>query len=383
MQSCSDLTPRPLDGIRVIELSQLVAGPLCGATLADLGADVIKVEPPGGEEGRRFGRVHLGNNMTAGFIALNRNKRAVVLDLKSDEGRQALYSLVRNADVFIHNLRPRSIEHLGATWEELSRLNPALIYLSITGFGDKGPYRDKPAVDYVLQAMSGLLSINGFEHQPVRVAVTVIDIASAWLGALGVVSALLHRAHTGQGQHVAVSLFDTALNLQLLPWADYLHSGIPPRRTGNRAGLGAPAALFQTADGYIVISAYFSHQWLRFCRIIGKPEIASDPRFATNELRLAHEEELYDLLDPIIRSRTTQEWLDLLEREDITCARMTTYEEIVQDEQMYINQSIMDIPDRMGRFRTVGFPIRFSVSPMRVTRPAPLLNEHADEVFRR
>lgn len=374
--------PQPLSGVRVVELAQLVAGPLCGMQLADMGADVIKVEPPGGDKGRRFGRARLDEDCTNAFAVLNRNKRSIALNAKAREDREIVNDLLQTADVVISNFRSSSRSRLGMDYESLRRINSKLVSVSLTGFGEVGPYRDKGAVDYVVQAMSGLVSMNGSPGEPVRVGVTVVDISAAWLSTSGVLGALLQRAQSGQGQEVRVSLYDAALSLQLLTFADHF-GGVAQRRSGRYAQLGAPATIFDTADGAVVVSAYFTNQWPIFCRIIGLPQLIDAPDFRTNADRLAQQEQLYATLEPVFKQKSTAEWLELLEQGNITCGRVASYEEVESDPQTRVNDMVMELPgvEAGSTFRSLGFPLKFSQSPMSVRRPPPRLDEHREEIL--
>lgn len=372
----------PLEGMRVLELSQLVAGPLAGAQLADLGADVVKVEPPGGDKGRELGGAAVTEDQSAVFATLNRNKRSVLLDLRSDSGRTALEALIARSDVLIHNFRAGTAERLGILPERLDALNPQLVDLKVTGFGSEGPHRDRPAVDYIVQAMSGLMSLNGFVERPVRIGLTLIDIAAGYLGAQAVLAALLARARSGHGEHVDVALYDVALSLQMLLWADYLETGEAPVRTGNSTQLGSPVGLFETRDGSIVVSAYFPAQWPRFCRLLGREDLADDPRFATNKARLVNREALHAIIEPIFRGRGTDELLAELEDADITCGRVAGYPEVEADPQTAVNEIIVAVTGaREAPIRMIGAPMRFGGRRPAIARPSPPLGAHTRAVL--
>jgi formyl-CoA transferase len=356
------MTAAALDGVVVLDISQLIAGPLAAALLGDLGANVIKVEPPDGDKGRSLGPVAVDEGRSTTFIAANRNKRSIVLDAKSASGRDALRKLIAGADVVITSFRSSTAQRLGLAQADLEAINSKLISCSITGYGETGPFADKP----------------------VRVAVTVIDIATAQTAAQGILAALFHRARSGRGQQVRVSLYDTALALQMTPLSAYLRTGTQPPRTGNATLLGAPADLFPTADGHIVVNAYFPAQWSSLCEVLGRPELAADPRFADNAARLRHLDELFDALSTSFETRTTADWLTILERADIVASPICTYADVEAAEQTRINQMIVERVDpHAGRMRGLGSPLKMSLTPPSpVHRPAPKLGEHTAEILR-
>jgi len=377
------MTAAALDGVVVLDISQLIAGPLAAALLGDLGANVIKVEPPDGDKGRFLGPVAVDEGRSTTFIAANRNKRSIVLDAKSPTGRDALRTLIAAADVVITSFRSSTAQRLGLSQEDLEAVNPRLISCSITGYGETGPLAGQPALDYAVQARSGFMAISGFADTPARVAVTVIDIATAQTAAQGILAALFHRARSGRGQQVRVSLYDTALALQMTPLSAYLRTGKQPPRTGNATLLGAPADLFPTADGHIVVNAYFPAQWTALCGVLGRPELAADPRFAHNASRLEHLDELFDVLSARFETRTTADWLAVLEHVDIVASPICTYADVEAAEQTRINQMIVERDDpHAGRMRGIGSPLKMSLTPPSpVHRPAPKLGEHTAEIL--
>jgi crotonobetainyl-CoA:carnitine CoA-transferase CaiB-like acyl-CoA transferase len=374
---------KALDGIVVLDISQLIAGPLAAAFLGDLGANVIKVEPPDGDKGRLLGPVPVDEGRSTTFIAANRNKRSVVLDLKSDVGRRTFRKLVAAADVLITSFRSSTAERLGVSPEELATINSELIICSITGYGDTGPLAGQPALDYAVQARSGLMAVSGFEDKPVRVAVTVVDIGAAQIAAQGILAALLHRARSHKAQHVHVSLYDTALALQMSPFSAYLRTGKQPPRSGNATLLGAPADLFPTADGHIVVNAYFPAQWISLCNVLARPDLIADSRFKDNEHRLKHRDELSEVLSIEFRKHTTQDWLEILERADVVASPICTYADVVGAEQTKVNEMIVDFDDpHAGKMRALASPLKMSLTPPEMWRSAPKLGEHTAEVLR-
>ncbi|WP_432975322.1 CaiB/BaiF CoA transferase family protein [Dactylosporangium sp. CA-233914] len=372
----------PLAGIKVIDASQLIAGPLATRVLADLGAQVIKVEPPGGEHGRALGRSVLTAGFTAVFAAVNSGKRAISLDLKSKGGREAFDRLAAEADVLVHNARPRIEQSLGLTFERLSEVNPRLIVVGITGFGRRGPNVDKPAVDLVVQGMSGLLMINGYPDAPVRVATTVIDNQAAWIAACATVSALVQRARTGLGEQIDVNLYDAALSIQASNVTDYLASGVLPKRTGNDAQLGAPAGVYETATTSIVVSAYFPDHWRSLCHLLGIPDIEHDPRFKDNDARLRHQAELNTVLAPRFLAEPATLWLERFEAAGITCGPVADYAEVCASEQAAVSQILADIGTAAtGPVRTVDLPITIRGERVGTSRRLPVLDACREQVL--
>lgn len=381
MPSMSDggRPPAPLAGIRVLDVSQLVAGPLATRILGELGADVVKVEAPGGELGRRLGVSRTNEDHTVTFAALNFHKRSIVLDLKADEDRRIFDRLAADADVVIHNARPDSEARLGLEFSRLAELNPRVIVIAISGFGRVGPNLNRPAVDIIVQGISGMISLNGFPDQPVRVAATVVDIQTAWVAALGAVSAILQRVNSGCGQLIDVNLYDASLSLQSLNLTEYLHTGEVPVRTGNDAQLGAPAGVFETSDGRIVLSAWFPMQWTRLCELLALPGLSDDARFATNDERIANRSLLNESLESALRSGTTQHWLDLFGEAGITCGPLYDYEQVCASEQTEVSEMLINVASDEHATRTLRSPLK--LDGMRIGQwHAPLLDEHHAEI---
>jgi len=372
-----------LDGIVVLDASQLIAGPLAALYLADLGADVIKIEPPEGDKGRILGPVPVDDGRTTTFIAVNRNKRSVVLDLKTPVGQASLQMLLRRADVVITSARVDSAKRLGLSPGAIRNVNRNIITCAITGFGDAGPLSKEPALDYAVQARSGIMAISGHEEQPIRLAVTVIDISSAHIATQGILAALFHRERTGEGQHIDVALYDAALSLQVTPFSAYLRTGKQPPRTGNATLLGAPADLFATRDGFIVVNAYFPEQWLSLCSILQRRDLLEDVRFKDNDSRLRHRKELFTILSETFAKRTTEDWTRILSSGDIVASPICTYADVEKSEQTAVNEMIVEWSDpHAGPMRGLGYPLKMSQTPPQQRRSAPQLGEHTDEVLR-
>lgn len=372
-----------LSGIRILDLSQGAAGPICTMHLGDLGAEVIKVEPPGGEWGRALGPPFV-KDVAAAFIGMNRNKRSIVIDLKQAGARAVIDSLVTRSDVLVESFRPGVMARLGLDYDALAPRHARLIYCAISAFGQTGPWRDRPGVDGIVQGASGLMSVTGPPGgEPAKVGVPAADTSAGFLAAQGVLAALFARERTGRGQRVDVSLLDALLAFQAVPLAMYLISGEPPGRTGSAAPYAAPNEAFPTQDGFIMVAAYTPQRWSRLCEVLGRADLAADPRFALNERRVRHRAELRESLIPIFASRPSREWLTLLEAADILCGPIATYPEIATHPQVAHNQMVvtLDHPN-LGRTPVVGSPLGLSGTPTTIAAPAPLPGEHTEAVLR-
>ncbi|CAG1770779.1 partial Acetyl-CoA:oxalate CoA-transferase, partial [uncultured bacterium] len=305
----------PLRGVRVIDLSQVMAGPFCTLLLADLGADVIKVEPPGGDLSRSMGgdRLRLTGADRAPFLALNRNKRSVVLDLKLPAARDRLLALLRDADVLVESFRPGVAERLGIAWGTVSDVNPRIVYTSISGFGQVGPWADRPGFDLIAQGMAGVMSVTGAPGgDPVKCGVPVSDLAAGLYAANGIQAALIARASTGRGQRVETSLFEAALGLSVWEATEFFATGEAPRPLGSAHRLSAPYQAFRASDGYVTIAALTPSHWERLCMVIDRADLALDPRFATNADRMANRDALVVEIDRALAARSVADWVDRL-----------------------------------------------------------------------
>ena len=373
----------PLAGIRLLDASQGAAGPTCAMLLGDLGADVVKIEPPGGEWGRGLGPPFAGGAAVS-FLAMNRNKRSVVIDLKRPGGAAAMLRLSDRADVVIESLRPGVADRLGVGYQAMAARNPRIVYAAISAFGQDGPWRDRPGVDGVVQAMSGLMSVTGTaDGPPVKVGAPAADMTAGMMCGLGVVSALLARERTGRGQRVDVSLLDALLGFQLIPLAMYLASGERPVPQGNAAPYAAPNEAFPTADGHVMVAAYTPERWPLLCRALGVPELATDPRFDTNAKRVQARSALREALEPLFRARTTAEWLKALDEADVMCAPLLAYPELAASEHVEGSGMIVaGSHPAIGEIRAPRNPVRCSESPATPTGWTPLRpGEHTREVL--
>jgi crotonobetainyl-CoA:carnitine CoA-transferase CaiB-like acyl-CoA transferase len=373
----------PLAGLMVLELAQIMAGPSCGALLADLGADVIKVEKmPGGDDTRRYAEPQV-NGESAAFMMMNRNKRSVAVNLKTDGGQQVLKRLAQHADVLVENYRRGALDRLGLGYDTLQALNPALIYCSVTGYGRSGPAADKGGFDLIAQGASGLMSITGEPGgAPVKVGSPVTDLNAGILAALGIVSAYVHRLKTGQGQLVDTSLFEAGIHQTAWQAAIFFATGVSPGPGGSAHVLAAPYQAFPTRDGWINIGGANQSNWERIANLVGVPELVSDARFADNSARMAHREELAQLLGAHLRERSTQEWLRDLDAAGIPAGPIQSIGQMAADPQTLARGMVVELDHPVaGRTRALGVPVKFSATPGAVRRPAPTYGQHTHEVL--
>jgi crotonobetainyl-CoA:carnitine CoA-transferase CaiB-like acyl-CoA transferase len=373
----------PLAGYRVLELAHLIAGPACGMYLADMGADVVKLEQPtGGDASRTAYGSQLGGE-SAVFVTVNRNKRSLALDLARPEGRAAFERLVARADVVIEAYRGGVAERLGIDWERLAPLNPRLVYCSLSAFGPTGPWRDKPGVDMLVQAMGGLMAVMGEpDGPPVLCGAPVLDTIGALMAGQGILTALLHRERTGQGQRVDVSLLNGTLLAHTARLSIFLATGEEPGRWGSGHPYIVPFQAFEASDGWVYVAVWIDRLWAPFCAAIERPGLATDGRFATRADRLQRRAELTALLAEIFRGRRVAEWMATLEAHDVLCAPVNRYADLPDDPQVRATGLIVeqDHP-RAGRFRTLDTPIRLGLTPGGIRTPAPALGEHSDAVL--
>jgi len=374
----------PLSGIRVIELAHIMAGPCCGLMLADMGADVIKLEKaPAGDDSRRFLPPDIGGE-SAAFLMMNRNKRGIVVDLKTAGGKQVARRLFTDTDAVIENYRKGTMELLGLGYETLRQDNPGLIYCEISGFGRAGPYAGRGGFDLIAQGMSGLMSITGEApgRPPIKCGAPMADITAGILGAMGVLAAYIQRAKTGQGQRVDTSLFEAGIVPTYWQSAIALASGTAPGPMGSAHPLNAPYEAFKTTDGWITLGAANQANWLKLLDLITAPELGEDPRFTNNHGRITHRIELAKALAPIIRTRTSADWLSRLEAAGVPAGPVLDVAEMHRDPQTLARGMVTKAPHtKLGPVKTLGAPVKFSATPGGVTRGAPLLGEHTREVL--
>ena len=375
-----DMQP-PLHGIRVVDLTRVLSGPFCSMLLGDMGAEVIKIESPSGDPVR--GQGHHKNGFSWYFAGFNRNKKSVVLDLYSDEGRADLARLIKTADVLVENFRPGVLAKMGFSQERLDELNPRLVVASVNGFGSKGPYTDRPAFDFIAQAMSGFMSVNGPEGEaPLRAAQPVTDLVAGLYTAFGVVSALHGRNRDGRGQAVETSMVNGVLSMMAYLASEHFVTGENPQRTGNDHPLVAPYGLYDTADGQIAIAPSNDQVLQRLLTEIGLAELLEDPRFDSNAKRFERRDELHGILDAALACDTQENWIIRLNRAGVPTGKIQTLKDVFEDPQIKAQEMSIDVPhgDR-GDVRMLGFPVKLSRTPCEVRLPAPELGEHTEEVL--
>jgi crotonobetainyl-CoA:carnitine CoA-transferase CaiB-like acyl-CoA transferase len=374
----------PLDGLVVLELAQIMAGPSCGALLADLGADVIKVERlPGGDDTRRYAEPSV-NGESAAFMMMNRNKRGIAVDLKSDGGRDVLRRLAARADVLVENYRRGALDRLGLGFDALHALNPALVYCAISGYGRTGPAADKGGFDLVAQGASGLMSITGEPGRPpVKVGSPVTDLNAGLLGVIGILSAVVHRMKTGQGQFVDTSLLEAGVHQTAWQAAICFATGVPPGPGGSAHVLAAPYQAFPTADGWINVGGANQANWERIARLVDAPELIGDPRFATNSARMANRDVLAELLAAHLRARPTAHWLAAFDAAGIPAGPINDIAQMAADPQVQARRMVVDLEHPVaGPTRALGVPVKFGATPGGIRRPAPTFGQHTAEVLR-
>ena len=374
----------PLSGVKVIELAHIMAGPVCGLMLADLGAEVIKVEKvPGGDDTRRTLPPDIDGE-SAAFMMMNRNKRGIAVDLKTQAGQAVVRRLILAADVVVENYRRGTMERFGLGYEALSREKPELIYCALSGFGRSGPYADRAGFDLIAQGMSGLMSITGegTGRPPVKVGAPVTDITAGILGALGVAAAYARRLQTGRGQQVDTSLFEAGIVHTYWQSAMCFATGEPPGPMGSAHPLNAPYEAFETADGWITVGAANQANWERLVEVLGEPELAADPRFQDNRARMAHRMELAARLAEHFRTRNSAAWLAALDAAGVPAGPVRSIAEMQADPQALARGMVTEVAhSRLGRVRTLGAPVQFSETPGTLRRGAPLYGEHSRGVL--
>ncbi|MDA0304907.1 MAG: CoA transferase [Proteobacteria bacterium] len=374
----------PLAGVKVIELAHIMAGPTCGLMLADMGADVIKVEKiPGGDDSRRFLPPDIDGE-AASFMMMNRNKRGIAVDLKQEAGKAVLKRLSKTADVLIENYRADTMDKLGVGYDALAEENPGLIYCAISGFGRTGPYADRGGFDLIAQGMSGLMSITGEGEgrPPVKMGAPITDITAGILGAMAISAAYAHKLKTGEGQQIDTSLFEAGIVHTYWQSAIGLATGVAPGPMGSAHPLNAPYQAFKTKDGWITLGAANQKNWLRMLEILDAPEIADDPRFAENKDRMAHLGDLEEALNKIFAGQTTQDWLDKLKAAGVPAGPVLNVNEMHADPHALARDMVVDVEHaRLGTVKTLGLPVKFSKTPGEVTTGAPLYGQHTREVL--
>ena len=384
----------PLAGIRVLDISRVLAGPWCTQTLADLGAEVIKIERPGsGDDTRSWGPPYAhdrsGNETTesAYFLSANRGKKSVTVDMAAPQGQHIIRCLAKKSDVLVENFKVDGLKKYGLDYETLSAINPRLIYCSISGFGQTGPYRDRPGYDFMIQALGGLMSITGKpDHEPgggpVKVGVAVADLFSGLYATVGILAALNGRHATGRGEHIDVALLDVQVAMLANQSLNFLTSGVLPTRLGNAHPNIVPYEAFKTADGHIVLAVGNDSQFQRFCSLAGQPELNADARFATNPERVKHRAELVPIIARLIQGRTTAWWLEHLNASSVPCGPVNTIEDVFTDEHVKARGLRLDLPhSAAGHVPSVASPLMFGNNRQVAKQGPPKLGENTGEVL--
>ena len=372
---------KPLEGISVLDLTRVLAGPFCTMLLCDMGATVVKVErPDGGDDSRSFSPF-VGDD-SAYFMSINRGKKSITLNLKTVEGKKLLERLIERFDVLVENFRPGVFERLGFPVQRLREINPRLIYTCSSGFGHSGPMSHRTAYDLIIQGLSGMMSITGpDENSPTKVGSSIADIFCGTFACIGILAALHSRNLTGKGQKVDVAMLDSMVSVLENAIARYAATGESPVPIGNRHPSIAPFASFKTLDGIINIAVGNDVLWEKFCKAIGRPEMCDDPKFVNNPARVRNLEELMEILGRELEKRSSDEWLDVFGKLDIPSGKINNIADIFEDEQIRAREMIVEVPHRCGNVKMPGVPIKFSDTPASIAGPAPLLGEHNREVY--
>ena len=374
----------PLDGIRVIDLSRVVSGPLCTMNLADMGADVVKIEEPGrGDESRAFGPPFLGGESPY-YLSVNRNKRSCTVNLKRDAGKAILWRLLDTADVVVQNFRPGAMARLGLDYDAVAARHPRLIYCSISGFGDSGPDAVRPGYDLVVQGESGLMDLTGeADGPPTRIGTSIADLTAGVMAAQGITLALYARQTTGRGQHVKIAMLDAVASLLTYNAGNYFATGESPTRRGNDHPSVVPYQTLRAKDGWMNLAVANDSLWVRYCDAIERPDLRDDPRFATAPERVNHRDTLVPIIVALTAARTVQQWVDLLGAAGVPCGRIRNVAEVCTNPQLTERGKVVDRPHpTAGIVSMIGLPIELSDTPGRIQTAPPLLGEHTDDVLR-
>lgn len=375
---------RALEGVRIIDASRVLAGPFCTMILGDLGAEVIKIEHhQSGDETRGWGPPFV-NGESAYYLCANRNKKSMTLNLKSEEGKEIFKALAKDSDVVVQNFKTGTLEKMGLGYEELRRINEGIIVASITGFGNNGPYKDLPGYDYIIQAMSGLMSITGEkEGGPMKVGVAIADVLTALYTCIGILSAIHQRHATGEGQELDISLMDCQIASLINVASNYLVGGIEPSRLGNEHPNIAPYQVFSASDGDLVVAVGNDQQFKRFAQVAGMPELAEDSRFKENRLRVEHRAELIPICESLLKQRSKNEWKKVLDDAGIPNGPINSISEMFNDPHVEAREMIMKVDHPLIEgLQLAGSPIKLSKSPVKVRQSPPLYGEHTGEILK-
>lgn len=374
---------RPLEGILVVDLSRVLAGPYCTMMLGDLGAEVIKIESPEGDDTRQWGPPYIGGE-SAYYLCANRNKKSIILNLKSEGAKRVLLDLVRRADILVENFRVGTMQKMGLDYQRLRDVNPRLIYSAISGYGQTGPYSNRAGYDFIAQAEGGLMSITGeSDGQPMKVGVAIVDITAGLFAATAILAALHEREKSGEGQYIDVALLDSQVAWLANVASNYLISGQRPKRYGNAHANIVPYETFKTQDGYIAIGVGNDRQWQRFCEVLGKSEWAADARFITNSKRVENRTTLIPMINAVTLTQDRAQWCRLLQEAGVPCGPINSIDQVFSDAQVLHREMKVEIPHpTAGKVQLVGLPYKLSRTPAAITRHPPLLGEHTETVLK-
>jgi crotonobetainyl-CoA:carnitine CoA-transferase CaiB-like acyl-CoA transferase len=371
----------PLQGVTVLDLSRILAGPYCTMILGDMGAEVVKVEPPGGDDSRAWGPPFVAGESTY-FLSVNRNKKSICIDLKKPDGCHLLEELLARADILVENFRPGTLERLGFGYEQIRPRLPRLVYCSISGYGQTGPLRDRPGYDAIIQGEAGWMSLTGFpDGPPLKLGASLADIFTGMMACQGILLALYQRRDTGKGQQVDVALYDSVVSTLCYQAQSYLVTGEIPGRLGNRHPSLAPYETFETADGHLIVGVGNDALWRKFCAALGRADL-DRPEFEKNADRVGNYESLKSLLAPLFRSAPTSHWLSLLERAGVPAGRVRNVAEVFDNPQVAARQMLVEVEHAAaGALRMAGNPIKMTEAVDGGARPAPLLGEHTEAIL--
>lgn len=375
--------PLPLQALRVLDVCQVMAGPFCCMLLGDLGADVIKVEPPEGDQARRAMGFKLKGDDSLGFLNMNRNKRSIILDLKSEAGRRAFLRLAETADVIVENYRPGAMKKLGVDYEAVRAVNPAIIYASISGFGQTGPWAERPGFDLIAQAASGIISVTGDpDGAPARAGVPVTDIGCSLFTLYAILAAYIGRHATGRGQYIDGSLYEAGIAFSIWDISEYWGTGRVPGRLGTANRMAAPYEAVRASDGYFVIGANNDRLWLKLCEALERPDLKANPSYKTNADRLANRGALAADLEKTFLTHDRDHWASLLLDAGVPAGPISDYAEVFASDHVKAREMKMTIDHPIeGVIPNIGFPVKLTGTPQQIRRPPPLLGEHNDEIF--
>ncbi|RDD62754.1 CaiB/BaiF CoA transferase family protein [Ferruginivarius sediminum] len=382
----------PLAGLRVFDLTRILAGPTCTQLLGDLGAEVIKIERPGeGDDTRKWGPPYLKNadgsdsSTSAYYLSSNRNKRSLTLDISKQEGQELARRMIRESDILVENFKAGGLKKYGLAYDDVKDIAPRLIYCSITGFGQTGPYSDRAGYDYLAQGMGGIMSLTGEpDDEPIKVGVGIADIMCGMYASSAILAALHSRAQSGEGQHIDLALLDTQVAWLTYEGLNYLTSGEVPKRRGNEHPNIVPYKTMPCTDGYVILAVGNDGQFRRFCEFAGRPELADDPRFATNASRVRNREELYPILDELTRRKSQKEWVDGLSALGVPSGPVNTLDQVFADPQVRHREMQVQMPydgSQGGKVDLIGNPIKYSGTPVTYRRPPPKMGEHTEPVL--